>query len=344
MQHNSYIKTLAKIPRRVWRLIFRITMRCYTYTKCYSYKRLPLRRWIGPFVGVLEQYPPRPLRLPTHYLPARQLKQYPTISIVSASLNQSEFIERTIKSVLDQKYPKLEYIIHDGGSNDGTHDILKRYETQLTEWCSQADKGQTDALNKAFVKSNGEIMAYLNTDDLLLPGTLQYIADYFQRHPNVNAVYGHRILIDEHDHDIGKWVMPAHEDDVLHWVDYIPQETLFWRRSLWEKVGGQLDDSFNFAMDWDLLLRFREAGANFVRLPRYLGAFRVHPEQKTSSIMACQGRNDIERLHERYHGRKISQYEIKKNTTTYLLKQILHDKLIRIHYYFRRSLAFEKFK
>jgi len=333
---DDRIKCNANPLRMLWRFIFRGSMKCYTYA------RFLLRRWIGPHVGILEQYRPRPLCLPSHYLYEKQLDHYPTISIVTASLNQAEFIERTIQSVLNQQYPKLEYIIHDGGSDDCTLDILKQYETQLNQWCSQPDKGQTDALNQGFIKTNGEIMAYLNTDDLLLPNALNYVADFFQRHPDVDAVYGHRILIDENDNDIGKWVMPEHDDDVLRWVDYIPQETLFWRRSLWDKVGGQLDDSFNFAMDWDLLLRFMESNAKFVRLPRYLGAFRVHPQQKTSSIMACQGRSDIERLHQRYHGRKISQHEIRKNTLTYLLKQILHDKLLRTRDFFRRSITLKE--
>ena len=333
MCHDDQIKCHASPLRKLWRFIFRGTMKCYTYA------RFLLRRWIGPHVGMLEQYRPRPLRLPRHYLHEKQLEHYPIISIVTASLNQAEFIGRTIQSVLNQKYPKLEYIIRDGGSDDGTLDVLKKYETQLTHWYSQPDKGQTDALNQGFMKTNGEIMAYLNTDDLLLPNALHYVADFFQQHPDVDAVYGHRILIDEHDRDIGKWVMPKHDDDVLRWVDYIPQETLFWRRSLWDKVGGQLDDSFNFAMDWDLLLRFMESNAKFVRLPRYLGAFRVHPQQKTSSIMACQGRSDIERLHQRYHGRKISRHEIRKNTLTYLLKQIFHDKLLRTRDFFRHNIT-----
>ena len=319
--------------RKSWRLCFRTSRRSYLAGRFF------MRRWFGPRIGVLNQYSPRTLCIPESYMSNSNAVHTPSISIVTASLNQGEFIERTIQSVLDQNYPDLEYIVHDGGSSDNTVDILQRYDTQLSGWHSQEDDGQTDALNKAFKKTSGEIMAYLNADDLLLPGALHYVADFFHRNPDVDAIYGNRIMIDEENRDIGKWIMPSHENDVLRWVDYIPQETLFWRRSIWDKAGGQLDNSFNFAMDWDLLLRFWESNAKFVRLPRYLGAVRVHPQQKTSSIMECQGRSDIERLHNRYHGRKISQYEIRKNTSRYLLKQVFHDRLLKTRDFFRRSIA-----
>src|SRR5262249_23541680 len=144
------------------------------------------------------------------------------------------------------------------------------------------DEGQTQAINLGFQHTSGEIMAYLNSDDLLLPGSLAYVAGYMAAHPEVDVVYGHRILIDECDDEVARWVLPRHDDRVLTWANFVPQETLFWRRRIWERVGGTLDASFQFAMDWDLILRFREAGARFVRLPRFLGAFRVHARQKTS--------------------------------------------------------------
>ena len=128
------------------------------------------------------------------------------------------------------------------------------------------------------------------------------MADYFKTHPTVDAVYGHRILINEFDQEIGRWVMPKHNPRVLAWADYVPQETLFWRRSLWEKVGG-IDESFQFALDWDLLLRFQNAGASIVRLPRFLGAFRVHTQQKTAATIASTGLAEMTRLRKRCHGR-----------------------------------------
>src|SRR6202162_2378644 len=99
-------------------------------------------------------------------------------------------------------------------------------------------------------------MAWLNSDDIMLPGALAYVATYFNQHPGIDVVYGHRILIHENDQQNGRWVMPGHNYDLLSWADYIPQETLFWRRRIWDKVGGRVDESFRFAMDWDLLVRF----------------------------------------------------------------------------------------
>jgi hypothetical protein len=108
-------------------------------------------------------------------------------------------------------------------------------------------------LNWGFRRITGEIMAYLNSDDLLIPGALHHVAEYFHRHPEVDI-----------DHD-PVWVLPPHDNDVLSWADYVPQETLFWRRRIWDKIGGAFDESFDFALDWDLLLRFRDVGARLVR-------------------------------------------------------------------------------
>jgi glycosyltransferase involved in cell wall biosynthesis len=324
--------TMRSISRPVFRLLMRVYWTC----------RNQFRRWIGPRLGLLQQHRPRPLRIPASYLLQPVLSPYPRISIVTASLNQGEFIESTIDSVLGQHYPELEYIINDGGSMDGTVSILKRHASGLAYWCSQADAGQTDALNLGFSRASGDILAYLNADDLLLPGALHYIAGFFQQHPEVDVVYGHRILIDEQDREIGKWILPPHDDEVLRWADYVPQETLFWRRSLWDKVGARLDSSFDFAMDWDLLLRFLDAGARFERLPRYLGAFRVHPQQKTSSILQCQGRSEMSRLHKRCHGSEVSTHEVNTHTASYLLKQMFYDRQVRAVDLFRPKVPLTK--
>lgn len=123
--------------------------------------------------------------------------------------------------------------------------------------------------------------------------------------------------------------MPPHDHDVLSWADYVPQETLFWRRRIWNKAGGHIDESFQFAMDWDLLLRFRDAGANFVRLPRFLAAFRVHPSQKTSANISDIGFREMERLRFRCHGRAVSPQEVTEGVYFYVARHILHDKLVR---------------
>ncbi len=137
-------------------------------------------------------------------------------------------------------------------------------------------------------------MAYLNSDDILLGGALDYVAAYFSAHPEVDVIYGHRIIIDEEDREIGRWILPRHDRRVIRWSDYIPQETMFWRRRIWEAAGGRLDESFQFAMDWDLILRFDDAGAVFRRVPAFLAAFRHHAGQKTISAMdtGIQGNHD----------------------------------------------------
>lgn len=240
-------------------------------------------RHLKPKIGKLNQHSPRLLRIlkppPSLEKPEPQLK----ISIVTPSFNQGMFIEKTIKSILDQEYLNLEYIIQDAGSTDETLDILKRYDSKLSDWTSAPDSGQSQAINLGFSKTTGDIMCWLNSDDILLPGALDCVINYFNQHPEVDVVYGNRLLIDENDMEIGSWILPGHDANVLTWVDYIPQETLFWRRNIWDKVGGYIDESFSFAMDWDLLIRFRDAGACFAHIPFFLGGFRVHKNQKTSS-------------------------------------------------------------
>jgi glycosyltransferase involved in cell wall biosynthesis len=236
--------------------------------------------------------------------------------------------------VLDQNYPDLEYVVQDGGSQDGTVAVLERYADRLASWESRPDRGQSQAINLAFARTSGEIMGWLNSDDLLLPGTLAYVARYFDRHPEVDVVYGHRILIDEHDRQIGRWMMPPHDDEVLSWADYIPQETMFWRRRIWDKAGGQVDESFRFAMDWDLILRFRQAGARFARLPRFLGAFRIHTAQKTCAEIGSTGIQEMTRLRERMLGRVPGDAEVWSAVRPYLRRHVFTDLVWRI----RRTL------
>ena len=282
-----------------------------------------------PRIGVLYQYPPRPMVLPASYRKLPNLSHPPRISIVTPSYNQAAFLERTIESVLNQGYPNLEYIVQDGGSKDGSVAVLEKFSDKLSHWQSAPDGGQTAAINLGFHHATGDILAYLNSDDLLLPGVLHYVADYFDRHPEVDAVYGHRIIIDEADREIGRWVMPPHDGEVLSWADFVPQETLFWRRRIWDKIGSQLDESFHFAMDWDLLLRLRDAGANFVRLPRFMAAFRVHPQQKTSAEIGDIGFKEMTRLRERSLGRTVGDTEIRLAVAPYLMRHVLYDKRMR---------------
>ena len=236
------------------------------------------RRNFLPKVGVLEQYHPKPLSVPSSYAQASHVTPnqiLPSIAIVTPSYNQGEFIERTIRSVLDQQYPHLEYVIQDGNSTDGTLAVLNSYQEKLTQFNSNQDNGQAHAINLGFQHTSGEIMAYLNSDDILLPGTLSYVADYFTRHPDVDVVYSHRIIINEQDQEIGRWVLPPHNDQPILWKDYIPQETLFWRRSLWEKIGGRMDEIFSICIRLGSSHKISNCRSKIQSSPAFSGGFSI---------------------------------------------------------------------
>lgn len=282
--------------------------------------RLP--SWAQPRIGRLRQHAPKPLRVPAPYFKARPPEQAPTIALVTPSYQQGRFLERTIYSVVQQKYPGLEYVVQDGGSSDETLDILKRSDRFLTRWVSEEDGGQADAINRGFRGTTGDVMAWLNADDLLLPGALAYVGRFFYEHPDVDVVYGNRLMIDEDDRQIGEWILPRHDDVALTLEDFIPQETLFWRRRMWNAVGGRLDPDFAYALDWDLLLRFRDARAKIVRLPRYIGAFRVHDEQKTTAFHKL-GQDECARLMTRVHGRNLPRDEVVERLKLYFLRHVV---------------------
>jgi GT2 family glycosyltransferase len=288
------------------------------------------REIIWPRIGNLNQYNPRPLSVSSLEKSKPVLGTWPKISIVTPSFGQGAYIEKTLSSVLDQQYPNLEYFVQDGGSKDNTVAVLKKYEDKLSGWASEKDSGQSQAINLGFTNTSGEIMGWLNSDDLLLPDALTIVADYFNRHPEVDVVYGNRLLIDENDMEIGRWIMPGHDSGVLSWVDYVPQETMFWRRRIWDKVGGHIDQSFRFAMDWDLLVRFRGAGAKFAHIPRFLGAFRIHEHQKTSAVINEIGRQEMDRMRERLLGRVPTRKEIRRKILPFLLKHVAVDMVYRI--------------
>ena len=259
--------------------------------------------------GKKDQYPPRPLRGETFPKPRLGDGELPRIAIVTPSFMQGNYIEATIRSIVDQGYPNLAYAVHDGGSTDSTLEVISRYASRLTLWASQPDSGQARAIVSGFEKINGQVMAWVNSDDMLVPGALRYVGEYFATHPEVDAVYGHRIIVNERGQEIARWVLPPHQPAITPYIDPVPQETLFWRQSLWEKVGG-LDPSFRFALDWDLVLRFQKAGANIVRLPYFLGIFRVHSQQKLSARAESIGAEEIGALRQRETGGPVTLEEL----------------------------------
>jgi len=259
-------------------------------------------------IGVLRQYEPRPIAWDRGLgkVPAVPAGELPTIGIVTPSYCQPAFLESTILSVLNQEYPKLLYVVQDGASRDTSPEIIERYASRLTHWASEPDQGQADAIRKGFSRISGrlgpeDVMAWFNSDDLVAPRALAFVAAYFARHPDADVVYGHRIIIDDADREVGRWVMPRHEEDSIEWIDYVPQETLYWRKRAWDLAGG-IDPSFQFALDWDLLARFQQAGCRIVRLPYFLGCFRVHSQQKTSQAIHTTGADEMARIRLRFHG------------------------------------------
>lgn len=272
------------------------------------------------------QYPPRRLRVPAWYLSATPPEPAPVIAIVTPSLNQGDFIAHTIDSVLSQDYPNLTYHVQDGHSHDRTLETLKRFGSGVSYACSR-DQGQAHAINLGFSAATGDIMGYLNSDDMLLPGTLAYVATFFMKNPNVDIVYGHRVIVDEHGDEVGRWVLPPHDDNTLKWVDFVPQETLFWRRRVWDKLGG-FDEKFQFALDWDFLLRAQANGFRFARLPRFLGCFRVHDVQKTARMNDVAERESA-RLREQYLRRKVEPKEIDRALRPYLRRHVFFFRLYK---------------
>lgn len=203
------------------------------------------------------------------------------ISIVTPSYNQVEFIEATIRSVLEQDYPKLEHIVIDGGSSDGTLEILERYQEHIA-YISEPDRGQAEAINKGLQRAKGEIFAYLNSDDLYLSGALSKVADYFAEHPEVDMVYGDCQVINQEGTVIG--YMPGHPFDqkrLVQRADFIPQQAAFWRKSVHEKVGW-FDVKLQYAMDYDFFARVG-ARCQVRYLPTPLACFRMHASSKTVS-------------------------------------------------------------
>jgi glycosyltransferase involved in cell wall biosynthesis len=222
----------------------------------------------------------------------------PTISVVTPSFNQGAFIERTVRSVLGQRYPKLQYVMMDGGSTDNTLELLRPYLGHFHHFHSGPDQGQADAIARGLNQTSGDILAYLNSDDLLAPGTLHFVAEYFDQHPEVDFIYSHRCIIDANDRIVSYWFLPPHVNYLMRRWDLIPQETCFWRRSLFEAVGN-VDRSYRFAMDYDLFVRMMARG-KFRRANRFLAAFRQHESSKTSQQYATVGTKEVQAIREKH--------------------------------------------
>ena len=214
-----------------------------------------------------------------------QLKlKYPKISIITPSYNQGSFIQETIESVLNQKYPNLEYIIMDGGSTDTTLKILKSYGNKIN-WVSKKDNGQADAINQGIKKSSGEIIAYLNSDDELLPNTLHTVAEYFMNNKSAVWLTGDYFIIDAKGNKIQSFV--ANYKKILRLIpnihtlsiaNFIAQPSTFWRRSLTDEIG-LFNEKLHYCMDFDYWMRAIQQHSLHI-LPNHFSLFRIHDDSK----------------------------------------------------------------
>lgn len=207
----------------------------------------------------------------------------PRISIVTACLNAAEYLAETMDSVLGQGYPNLEYVVVDGGSTDGSVDIIKRHASHLAYWVSEPDQGHAYALNKGFSRTTGEIMGWLNADDVLHRGSLRLLAQVFTRFPDVQWLTGQESHLDEQGavvavHPPRAWSRMAFLSGDYRWIQ---QESTYWRRGLWERAGGHLSEEYRLACDFELWMRFFRH-ARLQSTSGLIGGFRFHARQRTN--------------------------------------------------------------
>lgn len=248
---------------------------------------------------------------------ANTFQDHPRISVVTPSFNQGEFLEATLRSVITQGYPELEYVVIDGGSTDDSVSIIERYEADLAYWVSEPDQGHAHALNKGFAKTTGEIMCWINSSDMYYPWTLETVAQIFSELPEVEWIEGVGSWFDVHGRPraVPSASSAYNAYDVLagHYLG-IQQESVFWRRDLWERAGGRLDQSLTCAADFDLWLRFYRL-APLYHVETLLGGFRVHGDR-----LSDVGNGLYEREARQLHSRFVASYDRRSRARARLLR------------------------
>ncbi|MHB9139173.1 MAG: glycosyltransferase family 2 protein [Victivallaceae bacterium] len=268
----------------------------------------------------------------------------PKITVITPSFNQGQFLEQTIKSVLEQDYPNLEYIIMDGGSSDNSVEIIKKYERYLTYWQSQPDGGQSAAINAGFQRATGEILCWLNSDDQFSPGTLKTVGQYFYDHPECEWVSGNLEFRDLTD---GKTFIRQARPNldwriVNFWVyghengAFCPQPSTFWRKSLWERAGGYVREDCPNTMDYELWLRF--CGLSGLKiLPQVLAVAVMHEECKSIKNLASQR---LETMREAFKFAKQNKISLKSRLLLAHESRQLTRALYCIRHFAPRGLLF----
>ena len=220
-----------------------------------------------------------------------------SFSIVTPSYNQGRYIGATIESVLSQQIPDLRYLVIDGGSTDETLDVLRSFDARV-RWISEPDKGTADAINKGFKSVGGEILAWLNSDDIYYKGALATVQEFLEKNPDVDVVYGDADHIDENGLFIEKYPTEPWSWERLCEICFISQPAAFFRRRVVEKFGA-LDTGYPHCVDYEMWIRWSKAGVKFQHLPKTLAATRLHPDAKTvAKRLAChEDINNILRDH-----------------------------------------------
>lgn len=208
----------------------------------------------------------------------------PLVSIITPSFNQGKFLKQTIQSITNQDYQNIEYIIIDGGSTDNSVDIIRKHRNKISYWVSEPDRGQAHAINKGLSIANGEIVGWLNADDLLLPKTVSLIIQAFRENPHVDVVYGHLDRIDENGKLIHTPTLPKDKVEFSRQLIVgeciVNQPGSFWRKQMIEKVG-YLDESLHYGLDYDYWIRIAIAGGAFKKIPNTVAQFRISKDSKT---------------------------------------------------------------
>ena len=220
-----------------------------------------------------------------------------TFSVITPSFHQGEFIERTIQSVLSQQNVTFDYVVCDGGSSDGTIEILQRYDDRL-RWISEPDKGQADAINKGIAMTQGDIIAWINSDDLYYPQAFEQVQAFFEAHDDVDVVYGQAQWIDEADHIIEPFPTEKWSYRRLQQTCFLCQPAVFFRRRLINQLGG-LKPSLHYCLDYELWLRYGQK-TRFHHLPIPLAASRLHEENKTLGQAVSMHQEVLEMLQEKF--------------------------------------------
>jgi glycosyltransferase involved in cell wall biosynthesis len=245
---------------------------------------------------------------------------FPKISVISPSYNQAQYLETTIRSVLNQEYPSLEYIIIDGGSTDGSADIIRRYSSHFSYWVSEKDNGQSHAINKGFAKASGEIMCWLNSDDYFEHDTLSFVADYFTANPGVDVLCGGKHNVDAEGNIVEtfKGHYTGRRQLASYWRGYkMHQPSIFWRRRVYEQIG-DLDERLHLTMDFDYWLRMSRK-FELRSVDRALSYATIHPQQKTGDNFAGYKRAQLRDVM-RYYGSPLTRrdWDIRMRLYAYL--------------------------